>query len=320
MTMHVHLVGGAGRIGTALAKSLLSDPLENLGSLSVYCDLTKAKGLYGALEYKGNIPIQVESYSAFALKSVIDKGWAHFRDRHVVMLLRGVNDKRYWLNQPLEAMNIQLRACHSLIESDVSLHQDVRIIHFTSQLCDLIESVSSLAEICGGLDSYRRPYMISRLHQEATLTAFAYQRSIPTTFIRLASVYGFYDDENSPWVLNSLITQHLKHHALDIRNPDTMLYLMHRDPLIRFLRSQLGCVNLESAENTVSYVRPPMLPVPVKTLGAAIEAHGALDSSLNHFFENTQLTGNCDDAEMQVSDHVRLLTSVIGELIHNRSS
>ena len=54
------------------------------------------------------------------------------------------------------------------------------IYHFSSLLCDLIEGSSSLDEICEDQESYRRPYMVSRLHQEMLLAANAYQHSVVT--------------------------------------------------------------------------------------------------------------------------------------------
>lgn len=314
MTVHLHLIGGAGRIGTTLSRSLLADPLDDLGSLSIYCDLTKATGLQAALEYKGALPLQVESYSRFSIRSTIDRGWSKQDDRHIVLLMRGVNDKKFWLNQPLEALSIQLQACNSLVESDVELYPDVRVIHFTSQLCDLIEGGSRLDEVCGGLESYRRPYMISRLHQEAVLTAYAYQHSIPTCFIRLASVYGFEDEHKSPWVLNALIKQQLRNKTINIRNPDSLLYLVHKDPLIRFLRLQIDRCKEDYYDQTITYCRPPMLPMTVESLANLISSHSnsnpgsfALDKSLS------LLCGNGTNED--IHEHLRLLQSVVGDLI-----
>ena len=113
------------------------------------------------------------------------------------MNLRGVNNKLDWLNQPLSALDLQVQACRTLTESELWMLPEAKIIHLSSQLCDLIEGPHSLDEICEGQESYRRPYMVSRLHQEAMLTAYAYQHGISTSLIRLPAVYGFSDTAKS---------------------------------------------------------------------------------------------------------------------------
>lgn len=315
MKTHIYMIGGAGRIGTALAKSLVAEPLDQLGSLSIYCDLTKASGLQAALGYKGRLLVQVQSYSAFSLQSVFDQGWAQHQDRHVILLHRGINDKRYWLNQPLEAFNIQIQACRLIMESDIEMHSNVSIIHFTSQLCDLIERGCSLDEVCGGLESYRRPYMISRLHQEALLTAYAYKHSIPTTFIRLASVYGFDDDKSSPWVLNTLIRQYRKHNQLDIRNPSSLLSLMHREPLIHFLRNLLAQDNPCHSDNTIFYLSPPLLSMTLDQLASFIGGQSPLVSTSREGFATLELGGDFSGSCYDVHDHVKFLDSVLVDML-----
>lgn len=317
MTTHLHLIGGAGRIGTSLARSLLADPLDHLGSLSIYCDLTKAAGLNSVLQYKGTLPFLVETYSRFSIQASIDRGWATENDRHLVMLMRGVNDKKYWLTQPVDALNIQLQACNSILDSGLELYPDVQIFHFTSQFCDLIEGGAKLDEVCCGLESYRRPYMISRLHQEATLTAYAYQHSIPTHFIRLASVYGFPDEFKSSWVLNTLIRQQRSLGKLEIRNPNSLLYLVHRDPLIRYLRKQLRACMHGFDDSTVAYKHPPMLPMTVASLAFLIEQHYL---GINHSEPpELPLSLVCDagESDNDVHEHLRLLHAEIDHLLNH---
>ena len=69
------------------------------------------------------------------------------------------------------------------------MHPNAEIIHFSSLLCDLIEGPLSLDDICEGQESYRRPYTVSRLHQEMILTANAFQHSISTTFANACGLW-----------------------------------------------------------------------------------------------------------------------------------
>jgi len=202
MSIHLHLLGGAGRIGTALVESLLAEPLDDLSSIWIYCDSTKAVALQERQSPDCRPRIQARGYAAFGLSALPNEGSALLEERQVVLNLRGVNDKKQWLNQPLDAMELHTQACRCVIDSDLWMHSRVEVIHLSSQLCDLIEAPLALEEICEGQESYRRPYMVSRLHQEAMLAAHAFQRGIPTSFVRLPAVYGFLDDFKSPWVLN----------------------------------------------------------------------------------------------------------------------
>lgn len=270
MNMHLHLLGGAGRIGSALVESLVTDPLDELKNLWIYCDSTKTISIKNIQTQTNGPVVQSRGYSAFSRTPILDTQDVEHRDRHIVINLRGVNSKLQWLNQPLEAIEIQLQACRCLIDSDLWMHPGVEIIHFSSQLCDLIESSVSLEEMCEGQESYRRPYMISRLHQESMLSAHAFQHSIPTSFLRLPAVYGFSDDRKSPWVLNSLCRQLRKFNDVKPRNPERLVYLTHKKPLISYLRFLIGGCNTEAVNSTVRYLRPPMLQMSVETLACLV--------------------------------------------------
>ena len=272
MGIHLHLLGGAGRIGTALVESLLADPVDDLSSIWIYCDSTKVVHLQERQKSHCHLRIQARGYASFRLSALQEQNPAILEERQVVVNLRGVNDKKQWLNQPLNALELHTQACRCVIESDLWMHSGVEVIHLSSQLCDLIESPRVLAEICEGQEAYRRPYMVSRLHQEAMLAAHAYQRGISTSFVRLPAVYGFADDYQSPWVLNSLIKQWQQLRKVEPRNPESMIYLSHREPLMLYLRSLIAHPRGEPNIRTVRYLRPPMLAMTVQTLAALIEA------------------------------------------------
>ena len=271
MKLHLHLLGGAGRIGQALVESLQATPLKGLGSVWIYCDSTKVVDAEKERFSLQSPVIHVKSYSAFSLSALFRENQAESSEKNVVMNLRGVNGKVHWLNQPLDSLELQIQACRSLIDSDLWMFAGVEIIHMSSQLCDLIESPVSLQEMCQGQESYRRPYMISRLHQEAMLSAYAFQHGIPTNFVRLPAVYGFTGDERSPWVLNSFCKQLRQIGKVEPRNPNRLIYLAHREPLIEYIRSLLDPSNSVINHATVRYLRPPMLQMSVKTLALLVE-------------------------------------------------
>jgi nucleoside-diphosphate-sugar epimerase len=317
MSLHLHLLGGAGRIGSALVDSLLSDPLVDLGNIWIYCDLTKVLESDNKRLLLNSLNVRSRSYSAFSLSTLLQEGLAKRDDKHLVINLRGVNNKVYWLNQPLDALELQIQSCRCLVDSDLWMFPGVEIIHMSSQLCDLIESPVSLEEMCNGQESYRRPYMISRLHQEAMLSANAYQHRIPTSFLRLPAVYGFPDDISSPWVLNSLCKQLLQEDKTLPRHPERLIYLLHRHPLLECLRGLISASCSPISNCTVRYLRPPMLQMSVKTLALLVENEHKSGS-----FED--LEGGAitlvSDAKLQLVDqstHLKLLEVTIRGLLKN---
>ena len=317
MSIHLHLLGGAGRIGTALVESLLAEPLDDLSVISIYCDSTKAVALQERQSPDCRPRIQARGYAAFGTSFLPNDDRAFLEGRQVVVNLRGVNDKKQWLNQPLDAMELHTQACRCVIDSDLWMHSSVEVIHLSSQLCDLIEGPNALEQICEGQESYRRPYMVSRLHQEAMLSAHAFQRGIPTSFVRLPAVYGFRDDYKSPWVLNSLSKQWNQLQKVEPRSPESMIYLSHREPLISYLRSLV--VQPKSGKNlrTVRYLRPPMLAMTVESLASMIQAPGDVDFSSLTNSSAMALIGNGDVQESDRLSHLQLLSYTIANLQHH---
>lgn len=315
MSIHLHLLGGAGRIGTALVESLLADPLGDLRSISIYCDSTKAVALQERHLPDCRPRIQARAYAAFGMSALSNERNALPEERQMVVNLRGVNDKKQWLNQPLEAMELHTQVCYSVINSDLLINSNVEVIHLSSQLCDLIEGPHVLEEICEGQESYRRPYMVSRLHQEAMLSANAFQRGIPTSFVRLPAVYGFRDDYKSPWVLNSLSKQWHRLKKVEPRNPENMIYLSHRQPLISFLRSLLVHPKRVNNQRTVRYLRPPMLAMTVETLASLIRVPTEVEfiSPRNSIV----IIGSGDVLESDRLSHLQLLRHTIANLINH---
>ena len=317
MSIHLHLLGGAGRIGTALVESLLAEPLDDLSVISIYCDSTKAVTLQERQSPDCRPRIQARGYAAFCKPVLSNEECEFLEGGQVVVNLRGVNDKKQWLNQPLDAMELHTQACRCVIDSDLWMHSSVEVIHLSSQLCDLIEGPHALEQICEGQESYRRPYMVSRLHQEAMLSAHAFQRGIPTSFIRLPAVYGFRDDYKSPWVLNSLSKQWNQLQKVEPRSPESMIYLSHRQPLISYLRSLIVHPNSEKNLRTVRYLRPPMLAMTVESLASMIQAPEGVDFSSPANSSTMALIGFGDVQESDRLSHLQLLSYTIANLKHH---
>lgn len=317
MRLHLHLLGGAGRIGTALVESLQVNPLTELDRVWIYCDSTKAVEVEKQQSSQQNSSIRAKGYSEFSLTPIHQEGQAGASDKHVVINMRGINSKIHWLNQPQDALDLQIQACRSLIDSDLWMFAGVEIIHFGSQLCDLIESPVSLQEMCEGQESYRRPYMISRLHQEAMLSANAFQHGIPTSFVRLPAVYGFSGDDRSPWVLNSLCKHLRQDGRVEPRNPERLVYLTHRQPLIEYICSLFSTSSRPLKDCTVRYLRPPMLKMTVKKLASLIECVHRGSSFTEVEDEDVMLISETNLHALDQSSHLELLESTIRGLLVN---
>lgn len=317
MSLHLHLLGGAGRIGTALLESLVANPLHSLNVTWVYCDSTKAAELEQQNASSLGLEVRYRGYSAFSPSALLREGDARAEDKHVIFNLRGVNNRLQWLNQPLTALEFQIQACRSLTESDLWIFPDVEIIHLSSQLCDLIESPLSLGQMCEGQEIYRRPYMISRLHQEAMLSAYAYQHGISTSILRLPAVYGFSNDISSPWVLNSLCKQWRKERRVDPRNPDHQIYLTHREPLIDYLRCLLKSSSCHENLDTVRYLRPPMLKMSVEALASLVRNHSQYASDRSLVNSGATLIEEPAPDSGELTRHLELLELTIKGLLEH---
>jgi nucleoside-diphosphate-sugar epimerase len=319
MRADLHLLGGSGRIGRALLDSLISQPLTNLRAIRIYCDSTKVPELGRQYQSVASPVVLASGYSAFNSSVIVDNQEVA-KDavcRQIVINLRGVNNKQQWLNQPLDALALQSNSCQALIDANLWMHSGVEIIHLSSQLCDLIEGARSLDEICEGQESYRRPYMVSRLHQEMLLSANAYQHSILTSFLRLPAVYGFADDQHSPWVLNSFCNARRRGMPVQPRNPHRIIYLTHREPFLAFLRFLISSPNHGCRERTVNYIRPPMLRLPVDSL-AAIVRHFPNVPSLSEIENlNISLVGDTGLCSTTIKSHLQLLLSSVEKLLSN---
>jgi nucleoside-diphosphate-sugar epimerase len=217
----------------------------------------------------------------------------------------------------MDSLELQANSCRTLINADLWMQPGVEIIHLSSLLCDLIEGSRSLDEICEGQESYRRPYMVSRLHQETMLSANAFQHSISTCFLRLPAVYGFPDDINSPWVLNSLCNQRRKGLPVQPRNPNNFVYLTHRESLLAFMRALISRGNDILRDRTVSYLRPAMLCMPVSSLASLVQGHIHDPADLNTDDLNIKLVGDTSLVDSRLSSHLKLLLSSVQSLLNN---
>jgi len=309
--IHLHLLGGGGRIGSALSQFLKVNPRPEIQKVTIYCDSTKTNRIFNPSLRPF---FEAKPYSGFSTRNLnhdqVDPGL-----RNIIINLRGTNDKINWLNSPLDSMALHVQSCQLIVNSDLWMHGRTEIIHFSSQLCDLIEGPYRLSEICQGQESYRRPYLVSRLHQEAMLSAFAFQHAIPTTIIRLAAVYGFQDDKQSPWVLNNLIRQLRQTGTFDIRNPDSYIYMTHRDALLAFVLSLvLGSLATKRTQ-TLRYLHAPMLKMKVSDLADLILNIQVNQPGLAEDFFKSKLA---QDSQIDFGDqelNFRLLETAISELL-----
>ena len=319
MTIKLHLLGGSGRIGRALVDSLVTQPLTIVSAIQIYCDSTKVTDVQAHYTASTSPRVKVSGYSAFNTISASSQPNSEAFDvsRHIVLNLRGINNKQQWLNQPLDSLELHVRSCRSVVEADLWMQPGTEIIHLSSLLCDLIEGPRSLDDICEGQESYRRPYMVSRLHQEMILSANAYQHSICTSFLRMPAVYGFEDDYLSPWVLNSLCKAKLRGERVEPRNPDRIVYLSHRDPLLVWIRALIGGSALHGKKRTVDYLRPPMLRLSVSALATLVKESPRLFSSSEAQQLQITLEGDTSIANDDFDSHLRLLTTSISELLTN---
>ena len=319
MSDKLHLLGGSGRIGRALVDSLIARPLNNVSSIQIYCDSTKASHLQSYYSNSTSPRVKASGYSAFNKLSMSSHSYLEVLDanRHIVLNLRGINNKQQWLNQPLDSLELHARSCRAVVDADLWMQPGTEIIHLSSLLCDLIEGPRSLDDICEGQESYRRPYMVSRLHQEMILTANAYQHSICTSFLRMPAVYGFEDDHLSPWVLNSLCKAKLRGQRVEPRHPDRIVYLCHRDPLLVWMRALIGGSANQGKKRTVNYLRPPMLRLPVSALATLVKESPRLFSSSEAEHLQITLEGDAEIADYDLDSHLTLLTTSISELLAN---
>lgn len=319
MSVKLHLLGGSGRIGRALVDSLVSQPLADVSVIQIYCDSTKVTGLQAHYSASNSPRVAASGYSAFNTISQARQSDSGTSDiaRHVICNLRGINNKQQWLNQPLDSLELHIRSCRTLVDADLWMQPGTEIIHFSSLLCNLIEGPKSLDDICEGQESYRRPYMVSRLHQEMILSANAYQHSICTSFLRMPAVYGFEDDHLSPWVLNSLCKGKLRGQTVKPRHPDRIVYLSHRDFLLAWIRSLITEPDLLAKKRTVNYLRPPMLRLTVATLAKLVEQSPRLISSAEAEHLEIMLEGDWVAANDAFDSHLKLLTTSISDLLSN---
>ena len=319
MSDKLHLLGGSGRIGRALVDSLIAQRLDNISSIQIYCDSTKVSHLQSYYSNTTSPRVKASEYSAFNKLSTSSESYSEMlaANRHIVLNLRGINNKKYWLNQPLDALELHARSCSALVDANLWMQPGSEIIHLSSLLCDLIEGPRSLEEICEGQESYRRPYMVSRLHQEMILSSNAYQHSICTSFLRMPAVYGFEDDHLSPWVLNSLCKAKLRGQRVEPRHPDRIVFLSHRDPLLACIRSLIEGYAHLNKKRTVNYFRPPMLRLSVSTLATLVQESSSLFSSAEAEQLQIRLEGDTAFANYDFDYHLRLLTTSISELLAN---
>jgi nucleoside-diphosphate-sugar epimerase len=319
MTVKLHLLGGSGRIGRALVDSLVAQPLANVREIQIYCDSTKVTDVKARYSASTSPRVKASGYSSFNTISTSSKPDLEALDvsKRIIVNLRGINNKQQWLNQPLDSLELHARSCRAVVEADLWMQPGTEIIHLSSLLCDLIESPRSLDDICEGQESYRRPYMVSRLHQEMILSANAYQHSICTSFLRMPAVYGFEDDHLSPWILNSLCKAKLRGQRVEPRHPERIVYLSHRDPLLVWIRALIGGSAHHDKKRTINYLRPPMIRLSVSALATLVKESPRLFSTAEAEQLQITLEGDTEIANYDLDFHLRLLTTSISELLAN---
>ena len=319
MKVKLHLLGGSGRIGRALVDSLVDQPITSVKAIHIYCDSTKVKNIQEFYSTVTTAQVKASGYSDFMSLLISSNSNLESKEscKHIILNLRGINNKQQWLNQPLDSLELHTKSCQALVDADLWMHPNVEIIHFSSLLCDLIESPSSLNDICEGQESYRRPYMASRLHQEMILAANAFQHSISTSFLRMPAVYGFNDDYYSPWVLNSLCKIKLRGQKVEPRHPERIVYLSHRDLLLTWIRTLLEESTHHDKQKIVNFLRPPMLRMSVSALATIVQESPRFLSSQEAQSLQITLGGDCEFSEGEFASHLNSLISTVSELLAN---
>lgn len=319
MNIKLHLLGGSGRIGRGLVDSFVAQPLANVKAIQIYCDSTKVQDIQAYYSTTTTFQIKASGYSGFNLIAAQEISDAKAADgyKHIIFNLRGINNKQQWLNQPLDCLELHTKSCRALVDANLWMHPDAEIFHFSSLLCDLIEGSSSLDATCEGQESYRRPYMVSRLHQEMILAANAYQHSISTSFLRMPAVYGFNDDRCSPWVLNSLCKAKLHGQKVEPRHPERVVYLSHRDLLLEWIRTLIEESANHEKHRTVNYLRPPMLRMSVLSLATLVQESPRILSYEEAKSLQIDLGGDGEISDRNFSSHLIALNTAISELLAN---
>ena len=271
MNTHIHLLGGTGRIGREFINSLKYKPIDKISNIWVYCDGNKAtKFNKESTDISYKVLITYKNYSAFKITTLINNKEINKEDRHLIINLRGVNSRIDWISRTLDCIEIQHQSIKNITESDIHMYKNSKLMHLSSQLCDLIESNKSIHEICEGEDSYRRAYMISRLHQESILSAFAFKHGLSTKIIRLPAVYGFEDDNNSPWVLNAFVKQALLNGKIIPRKGSSYVWLTHQQVLVNYLRDIINDYCETKDDKNFSYLRPPSIGIKINDLSLLV--------------------------------------------------
>ncbi len=319
MNTHIHLLGGTGRIGNKLVNSLKYKPINKFSNIWVYCDGNKAVKFNK--ENRGldcKVVISYRNYSTFKISNLVYNNEIKKDDRHLIVNLRGVNSRIHWISRPLDSIEIQHQSIKNITESDIHIYKNSKLIHFSSQLCDLIESKKSLHEICEGEDSYRRAYMISRLHQESILSAFAFKHALFTKIIRLPAVYGFEDDNNSPWVLNAFVKQGLSNGRIIPRKGSSYVWLTHQQVLVNYLRDIITGYGENKGDKNVSYLRPPSIGIKINDLSCLVM--DVISKCNVDQIKYKSLIGHDINKEDQLKFNFNLLKENIDDLIFKHSS
>ncbi|MDC3094278.1 NAD-dependent epimerase/dehydratase family protein, partial [Prochlorococcus sp. AH-716-M10] len=299
-------------------KSFTKNPIKEINYIWVYCDGNNATLLENQIVHnEGNTKINFKNYSAFSIERLANENLIEKESKNIILNLRGVNNKRDWLNNPLNSLEIQMQSCSNILNSDFNLYPNTKLVHFSSQLCDLIESNFSLKEICEGEDSYRSAYMVSRLHQEALLRAYAYKNAIETKFVRMPAVYGFDSDINSPWIITSLIKEFVKNKSISLRKPELIVWLTHKKLLIDFIRQTIVNFFGNTLESNVSYLNCPMLGFKLKDLSILI-SKSIMDEDFYIESLSDKVINKIDDEyQADINSNLNVLESIILEIYQN---
>lgn len=318
MGNHIHLLGGSGKIGMSLCESIKKRKIDGFEKVWVYCGGDRASSKIDVIPKNNNDSgIFFKNYSAFSVDRLEKEFLLEKNSKNIIINLRGINSKRDWLNKPLEALDIQLQSCLNIVDSDFNLYPNTKLIHFSSQLCDLIEDKYNLKDICEGEDSYRNAYMISRLHQEAILKAYAYKFGIETKFIRLPAIYGCEDDKNSPWILNNLINQFASSNSITTRKPNSLTWLTHIDILTEFIKKTISSFSNENISSNVSYLNCPKIGLRLKNLSNFIEDTLVKKTSINNKDLKNEIKVSGFNSDKELLLHIEYLKESIFNLYAN---
>ena len=137
--------------------------------------------------------------------------------------------------------------------------------------------------------------------------------------MRLPFVYGFLTDKEKQFFIYSFVNDLLNKGKIDLRKPDSYLWFLHKDYLIKYLRNLIREIFLNQVTTkTVSYLDCPMIGIKGNDLANFIVEYinnkrDDIISELNNNLDIRKINNQTD-----ASEQIQKLTLYINSLISNK--